>query len=205
MKSQQQLKFSKESAHACFYLCLALLANMGDSITTMVATWRAYDNDSKYFAAFMVFFLLYHAFSGASFGVYMWYLWKCRRSDVPLEDKETIGCFALIYSPICANVKFLGHGISFLLIALDEWNYSGFIYQGANSLFEALCSSLPLIIIQCLMINEEIGTESPMFAEYIQSLIFSSLSFIVNLPAGLYLLKRGLGIRKDAVHIRSKL
>jgi hypothetical protein len=63
-------------------------------------------------------------------------------------------CMLFLYSPLMANVKFVGLLTSFMVCAPGKGNYFNYFYFGLNALLEALISSGPLLILQGLCIKE---------------------------------------------------
>ncbi|CDW72914.1 UNKNOWN [Stylonychia lemnae] len=95
-----------------------------------------------------------------------------------------------MYSPLMANIKFLGGLSAFIVTVANRSNYFNQIYFASNYLLEALISSGPLIIIQSLCVIEfDFEREY-----YIQSLFFSVLCFVVNFAFGIYMLADGIKV-----------
>ena len=146
----------------------------------------------------MSFTVAYHGVQVILFLGMLIYIFKIKRLQerVPLTrngDNETewrdgIRCSLFLYSPLMANVKFLGYPTALLVVYSNYANYFNHYYFAINFILEALISSGPITFLQFIIMKEdEVHENLRTKIILVVSVIFSLICFLMNLGFGIYL------------------
>lgn len=141
------------------------LFNIADMFSTVIAVWTAYNLESEYKEVMTFLCVNYHALQVLMFFAMIFYVFKWRKlhERIPLNErvededdwKQGYRCMVFFYSPLMANVKFMGLPTAFTVYVSNDTSYFNHFYFGMNILTEALISSGPLILVQALCIKEQ--------------------------------------------------
>ena len=115
------------------------LLNFSDVFSTLVALWHSYSVDSAFKTVFTFFAVSYHGLQAFLFALMCCYVFRVKRYLPSLnldrlhqrpscgesQEDRTQGakCMVLMYSPVMANVKFVGSLSAFVSVASNETNY----------------------------------------------------------------------------------
>ena len=114
--------------------------------------------------------------------------------------KDALRCSLFLYSPLMANVKFMGSITAWFVHVSNEFNYFNSIYFSLNMLSEVVLSSLPLLILSVHYYREySESMEDAIF--YVQSIILTVCVVAANLVLGVYFMVCGVRKRRDYYHI----